>query len=200
MKKLLFFCLLQLSISVAFADPELIKHFSKTFNSNYEAGRCGDNILQLLERAEKLQINLNGARIIEITNTGNSVFGMLNVEFARESGRLNPQYPASGPRNLPGERNWYHHVVLEKDGLIYDYDFGNDPKVVPVKTYFHKMFLEEKKRSEGGEFYVGPEEKLKYYELLLRPGRETLQSRRDRQSSPTDKVLRLEDYLRDFTR
>ena len=186
-------------VTHSFADTELVKHFTSTFNSNYEASRCGDNILQLLERAEKLQINLNGARIIEITNTGNSVFGMVNAEFARESGRLNPQYPASGFRNLPGETNWFHHVVLEKDGLIYDYDFGNNPKVVPVRTYFEKMFLTEKKRSEGGDFYVGPEEKLKYYELLLRPGIETLHSRRNRQVSPTEKVLKLADFLRDFS-
>jgi len=179
-------------------DPALVAMFKQDFKTQYEEGRCGDNILGFLRRAEQQGLKLYNARILEITNHGFSMFGMVHAEFARASGGFNPQAEQDGFRNLPGERNWYHHVVLESDGYIYDFDFGNRPQVLEVKNYFEKMFFEDKRKSEGGEFYVGREEKLKTYEILIRPGLETLEARQERRSSPELGKFKLETYLKDF--
>ena len=189
------FLILFISLST-FAHSNLDELFEERFYSNYISGKCGDNITSFVAEAKKNKYDLHNASIIEITNAGFSVFGLLNVEFARESGRLNPEFPASGFRNLPGERNWYHHVIFEKDGYIYDFDFGNAPQVTPRDDYFEKMFLNEKRKSEGGEFYVGREGKLKDYKFLIRSALETILSRENNVKLPEGIEFKFSEYLK----
>lgn len=198
LNKFVIFLFLISNVSFAQKNPELLRQFKTDFTKYYVENQCGSNILGFLGRAETKGININNAHILEISNKGFSLFGLINAEFARESGRLNPNSGIDGIRNLPGETNWYHHVVLEMDGEIYDFDFGNSPVVLPVKAYFEKMFLDDKKASEGGERYIGRDEKLKTYEILVRPGLETIQARSENQKSPVKETLRLQDYLRGF--
>lgn len=171
--------------SLAFADPELIKMFKDSYTSNYVEGRCGDNITGLATRANEKRLNLNQANVLIIENKGGSLMGMVNVEFARNRGR----------NGSPGYMNWFHHVVLEKDGLIYDYDFGSSPQVVKVNQYFDKMFLSDKKGVGSSIDYVNPEEKLKDYEVEILPAIDMLNARRDRVKSPDGKKMRLREYL-----
>jgi hypothetical protein len=184
--------------SFAQKNPELLRRFKSDFTKHYVENQCGANILGFLGRADEKGQKISNAHILEISNKGFSLFGLINAEFARDSGRLNPNSANDGIRNLPGETNWYHHVVLEMDGEIYDFDFGNSPVVLPVKAYFEKMFLDDKKVSEGGERYIGRDEKLKTYEILVRPGLETLRARSENRQSPVKETLRLQDYLKDF--
>lgn len=181
--------------STVFANNSIDTLFEESFQTHYVSGRCGDNITNLLDRADISGIDISAANILEITNRGFTVFGMINVEYARASGRLNPEYPAQGLRNLPGERNWHHHIILEQDGFIYDYDFGNTPVISSVKDYFDRMFLNEKRKSEGGEFYVGEDEKLAKYKVVVRPALETLNARRNRNKYPESKEYSLQQYL-----
>jgi len=170
---------------LAFANTELKQLFSASFSTYYVEAKCGENILGLIQRADNKKINLNTANILEISNVGFSVFGLLNAEYARAGGR----------HGAPGERNWYHHVVLEMDGFIYDFDFGNTPNITTTKKYFEQMFLDDKRKSEGGEFYVGREEKLKYYEIVVKPALATMYARRDRVASPSGETMRLQQFL-----
>lgn len=186
---------LLISSFAAVASSEMVNLFTKSFYTHYESGRCGDNIIGLLSEAHEQGIDISKARILEISNKGYSVFGLLNVEFARESGRRNPDYPNSGLANLPGERNWYHHVVLEHNGLIFDFDFGNTPSVVSVADYFEKMFLIEKKREEGGNFYVGREEKLNKYAIVNHSAEAVIEARRNNMASPKAEDVKLCQYL-----
>ena len=39
-----------------------------------------------------------------------------------------------------GTRVWNFHVILERDGLIYDLDYTTQPQITDVFTYFEKMF------------------------------------------------------------
>jgi hypothetical protein len=200
MKKI-FILLILLSFSLlsfAQTEPVLYRQFKTEFHKNYVQNQCGSNILGFLSRAESQGQRVYNAHILEITNKGFSLFGLINAEFARGAGRFNPNQANDGIRNLPGETNWYHHVVLELDGYIYDFDFDNYPVVLPVKAYFEKMFLNDIKKSEGGDQYIGRDEKLKTYEVLIRPGIDTLRAREDRQPSPVSDVLRLQDYLMNF--
>jgi len=141
--------------------------FEQQFYSQYEQGKCGDNILGLLREAQAQKLPLDGARIIQIQNKGFTVFGLVNAEWVREAGRLIPGLPANERRYEVGERNWYHHVILYYEGLIFDFDFGNEPRVISVQDYFEQMFLNEKRNPDSRGTYVGREEKLKNYELAL---------------------------------
>jgi hypothetical protein len=147
-----------------------------------------------LSSANKDGINLANANIVEITNAGFSVFGMVNVEQARESGRRNPD-PTSLWRNLPGERNWYHHVVLEMDGFIFDYDFTNSPTVLSKKQYFDSMFFNELRSNQGGDFYVGREEKMKDYRIEFYDAIDGLNSFENRTRGPAKTKMTLSEYL-----
>jgi hypothetical protein len=180
---------LSLFISLlAHADLGLTQEFKQTYSSHYVASKCGDNILGLIGRADRKGINMSDAQIIEIENKGLSVFGMVNAEYVR------------GIRTdgKPSETNWFHHVILEKDGLIYDFDFSNIPEVLSVKEYFEKMFLKEKTRAQGGDQYVGREEKLKNYRITIKPALETYQARQNRQLSPEGETLSLGQYLNQY--
>ena len=195
---LLFFFLTFPLISLAQTEPILFRQFKSEYQKFYVENQCGSNILGFLTRAESKGQKVYNAHILEITNKGFSLFGLINAEFARGAGRLNPNHANDGIRNLPGENNWYHHVVLELDGYIYDFDFDNYPVVLPVKKYFEKMFLADLKKSDGGDHYIGRDEKLKTYEILVRPGLDTLRAREERRASPVSETLRLQDYLRNF--
>jgi len=187
MKKSYLLCLiLGLFSYSSFANPDyyLEKEFKSTFSTHYVEGRCGDNILGLLSRAESKGIKIENARILEITNKGFSLFGLINAEFVRQSNRA------------PSENNWYHHVVLEQDGYIFDFDFGNAPTISTVKEYFEKMFLNDIKQKYG--HYVGREEKLKTYEILERPALETIIARRNKKAAPELRKVRLINYLQDY--
>ena len=195
MKKLCFLLLVSLSFYSHASVLEVKKIFEKTFLDYYVASRCGDNIMRLVTAIDEARLDLYPAKILTIENEGFSVFGMVNAEFARQGGRLNPNASSDGFRNLPGETNWYHHVVLDYDGYIFDYDFGNTPQVLKAQAYMDKMFLIEKKKSEGGDFYVGREEKLKKYKITIMDALKTLEARRNRVRSPEGVKLSLEDYL-----
>jgi hypothetical protein len=184
--------------SYAQTTPFLLGHFKADYKKHYVENQCGSNILGFLGRAESKGKKVYNANILEISNKGYSLFGLINVEFAREKGRLNPNSSLDGIRNLPGETNWYHHVVLELDGYIYDFDFDNYPVVLPVRDYFEKMFLNDKKISEGGDRYIGRDEKLTTYEIIVRPGIETVRSRSENIKSPEGEKFRLGEYLKYF--
>lgn len=181
--------LFSLTISSAFADRELVRHFKETFSTHYQAGRCGDNITGLTARANVKRINLNNANILVVVNKGGTVFGMVNVEVAR--GAL---------RTGPGPKNWYHHVVLENNGLIYDYDFTDTPRVARVKDYFQYMFLSDKKGVGSSFDYVDPERKLNDYEVEIIPAYDYLNAKQERIKTPEGNKLRLRQFLMSFGR
>ena len=145
----------------------LTQLFERSFFSHYEAGRCGDNITQLVQMAQSQHLNLDGGFILLIQNQGYSTFGLVNAEQVRGAGRLIPGLPANERRYEVGEKNWYHHVILYYDGVIFDFDFGNEPRVLAARDYFEQMFLNEKRQPGFGGFYVGREEKLKNYKIEL---------------------------------
>ncbi len=170
------------------AQRTLKEEFVDTYVSGYQEGQCGKNILNLIGRGLDQDLDLKNAKIVEIVNKGFSMFGMVNAEYARSDRR----------DRMPDERNWYHHVILEKDGMIYDYDFGMSPSVQPVKAYFEKMFFIEKTTAQGASpgHYIGREEKLKTYQITIRPAVTTYEASINRQPYPAAKEMKLGDYLK----
>lgn len=146
------------------ANDAVVRAFEASFLRGYQANYCRQNIENFVRRANEAGLDLSRANIIELTNKGGSVFGMLNAEHARNQGRLLPK-PIDGMRLGPGETNWDYHVILELDGKIYDFDYGNTPQVVGVRSYIKKMFLDELPAEQGGRFFSAPAAKLDGYEL-----------------------------------
>lgn len=162
--------------------------FSSSFISGYQSNRCGANIMALIDRADQAGVDLSRANILELRNNGNTVFGMLNAEYARNQGKLLPQPTSDGMKFEPGETNWEFHVVLELDGEIFDFDFGNKPVVANVQDYFDKMFLEEQK----GKFNVMPGQKLADYKVIVISAQDYIK----RVRQPNETKLSLKDYLK----
>ncbi len=175
-----------LSSSGSLASPPLVRLFSERFHSGYRAGRCADNIEGLLHAARSRGIRLSDAWIIRIENQGFSAFGLVNAEHARQAGgRI---WESSSPEFHPGEANWYFHVILLADGLVFDFDYFNAPTVHPVARYFETMFLNESMTPEPGRMNVGRKAKLRDYRLTIEPARLS-----DETTEP--QVLTLEKFL-----
>lgn len=141
MKPLHLFILLFLtlsSIETAWSSPALKREFSETFYTHYEAGKCGENIAALAQRALAKGVDLRGAQAIVITNSGY----LFSTTYRRDAG-AKLSTPIGNIRFAPGIKNFYFHVALLKDGEIYDFDFGNHPEVLPAKEYIRRMFWEE---------------------------------------------------------
>jgi hypothetical protein len=170
MKLILSFFLALFTFSqISLASPALVAEFSESFSSGYREGRCGQNIADLLKRAQGKGIDIRGANVAVITNNGY----LLTTTHARNSGEklANPQTEF---RFAPGINNFYFHVALEKEGQIYDFDFGNSPQVVSTKEYIRRMFWEEPAKTE----YTGMEslEWRQKYTVAFVPAAEYLET------------------------
>ncbi len=170
--------------SFAGSAHELIPLFQKRFFENYVSARCGDNIRGLLDEAHVRGLDLSSAELIVITNQGPSVMGLVNAELAR-----------SEDGSKPGEQNWYHHVILAFDGLVFDFDFTNDPTPLPVAPYFEKMFLEEMRDRDRPWARVGRKRKLAEYKLQIFSGTEYYASQAARRAPTESRVVSLGEYL-----
>lgn len=188
---LILIALITLSTSLAQAAG-LDQIFASTFYSGYRSGYCGDNVMNLIKRANQDGVDVSRAKIVTIVNKGFTVFGMVNAEYVRNTGKLLAKPTAEGLKFAPGESNWYHHVILELDGEIYDFDFGNVPLVADAQAYFDKMFLEEKTVAQGGKFYAGAEKKLADYEITLLSAQDYLKAVRN----PNPVKMTLKDFLK----
>ena len=193
LKLVLFSAALTFSL-VSHGSEALTQQFRGEFYNQYRAGKCGQNVMELAERAAANGINISNARVLQIRNVGFSVFGLVRAEFARGSGPLANSPQPHGIRWYPGGTNWQFHAVLELDGLIYDFDFGNEPKVLRVAEYFEQMFLNEKENNPRAMFYVGRDEKLSKYEVTVVSAVDLV----SRRSSPSEEVMSLGKYLSRF--
>jgi hypothetical protein len=163
-------------------DPvRLGEIFREGFVSMYAPGGCGNNILRLVMKAEEARIPLKDAQVVVLENEGGSVFGMLNVESARDA-------------RWPGEKNWYFHVILVHGGLVYDFDYTNDPIVDTIEDYFERMFLREERRPPDG-FLVGRDNKLDDYSVRSVSPREYIQARSRGEKPRYSEKIWLRKYL-----
>jgi hypothetical protein len=169
----LFFIALLLSASTAFGQTSIAPVFESTFESNYKAGQCGINIMNLVKMAKEQGLDISQAKVIQITNKSSFNFGMVGAFEARGY-----RYPPPNREKIAYTdlRSWYHHVVLEHEGYIYDYDFGVEPRVLPVAEYFELMFLPEKKWSLGSNI-TSREDRLSGYQLEIHNAEDTLKTK-----------------------
>jgi len=133
--------------------------FRKSYYDSYREGQCGLNVLNFFERLETEGEDISGLSMVYVENKGTSVFGMVNAEKART--KLNGQLATE-------EKNWYHHqFAIDNKGIVYDFDYSNNPTPTPFKEYIESMFLNENECSnpKPAEFCGGRKEKLNDYQL-----------------------------------
>lgn len=183
MKLLTLIALILFSTSLV-ASPLLKKEFTDTFVSHYVNNKCGQNIMNLVRRASGKGVDMSKAKIIKLTGGGY----IMQALFARNEGTRLPS-PIGDIVFSPGVSPMYFHVVLEKDGLIYDFDYGNQPTVVPVKKYLEKMWLEIPANT-GGTIVDKLPYRLKSYEVNLLSAQQYLDDVR----FPEDRILSLNDF------
>ena len=124
------------------------------YYSDYKAQQCQENIRRFIKAAKEAGYDFSYAKVIVLRNKGISALGQVNARFAR----------SSNMNISPRERNWRFHVFLERDGLIYDFDYSNQPQILSVKDYFEKMFFNPKGINR---FKITKEEKLNEYTIEL---------------------------------
>ena len=188
----LYILLISLSFQTLAADLKgITKIFKNSFwSSHYEEGYCGKNIENLVTKAIEARLDLDGAEIVQITDEGGWMFGMVNALAAREGGRLITPASAS-PARSPGEKNWYFHVVLLVDGKVLDYDFTNQVKILPLKDYLNAMFIPVSKMSD----LEYKKSKMKSYKITTYPAEDYILRREQR--LPVSEI-EVESYLRDY--
>lgn len=148
--------------------------FKETYHSQlYEPRQCGSNIRRLLEKLSDSD-ELKDARVLGIGNKGFSYFGLVRARHARDTDRHG--------NARAWDRNWHHHVVLEKDGRIYDFDYGTDPKTPTIDEYFQTMFFDDPD--------VQADRKKKDYEIQVIDASEYLHRVKD-----SSVKMRLGEYL-----
>lgn len=121
------FCLLQTSF--ANANPILDRVFQETFHRSdiYIPSKCHDNIARLVQLATQA-----GVPATELTTIEFRPMAELWVYKGRDiRNKINPY----------GKRAYFHHVVLMAGNKIYDYDFTDQPRVLPVQAYFEEMMM-----------------------------------------------------------
>lgn len=164
LSSLLLACLIALP---AQASPNLDQAFRETFVSGYRGGACGQNINNLLELAKARGEKIESYTVLHLRNEGMSNLGLLMAEYARgEGSRL--RTPVNGINFDAGRKNWYFHIALLAGDKVYDFDFGNEPRVVSLREYIQTMFLTNYQAQPFPQ-YKDLNDKLDHIEVELIP-------------------------------
>lgn len=123
--KYLFLLLLVTQASFAADLPKLQKIFRDNFSNFYTPRMCGKNIDQFVRAADAQRIDLTNSYVMMIESPGFWTLQGFNVRGLKQDQR----------------QPWGHHVVLVADDYVFDFDFTNQPRVVPFVKYFKEMFV-----------------------------------------------------------
>ncbi len=168
----------------------LLPLFSDRYHNAYFSGRCGDNIINFLRKANEQGIDTRNISMVLIQNKGFSGFGMVNAEAARDSVRGVP---------VASEKNWYHHVIaIDSEGFVYDFDYTERPLITDLNTYAEKMFLNEPECIGGrpsGEFCIGRTDKLNDYTIKIIPSDVAISGEDDATELPS---VNLKSFLQNW--
>jgi hypothetical protein len=127
------------SVATASADRGLPELFAETFYSvDYVENECRENIFRFVESASANGLELRNAEIWMIEDYSGRIDQGVTGVVAR-----NPEAPSRTREN-----RWDYHTVLFDDGMIYDFDFTNEPQPIEESAYWLEMYLTGKERSD----------------------------------------------------
>jgi hypothetical protein len=131
--------------SVAADVKRIAERYQAEFHSGYTEGQCGQNINGFLMRLIQARVDISCV-----------------VGFLADGGGDVSVYHARNPYGAPERRTWFHHyfVVIpthagcereayqpRKTDQVVDFDFGNEPRLVPFREYLETMWLSKRLHS-----------------------------------------------------
>lgn len=155
-----------LSCSEPFQDisQSLFIEFNAFAKLNYCRNFCGDNVFKFIDHLEtnRPDIPLHGLKVHLITSPqavvvahSNKINQFLNETLNKpriytlnmENRKTLVLVPDGIQANLP----WRHHAVLEFDGKIYDFDYGDRPTAVSKELYYDQIYTVSAEVHSRGE-------------------------------------------------
>lgn len=135
----------QLRCEAVFQTP--IKQ--RKFQGVYQANACPDNAYNLFKKLKMDHPNedFSQAKILYIYSRWSGSY-----RYDQRTIRFRPF-----PSNKYYNKEWYFHVVVLHDNLIFDLDYGSENVAIPVREYFSQMF---------GARWIVHNNKLEYVETL----------------------------------
>lgn len=123
--KYLWLLLLITQVSFAADLAKLQTLFKSNYSTFYAPRFCGKNIETFVKAADKKKIDLTNSYVAVLKNPG---FWSLQA-FSARGLKLGERQP------------WSFHVILIADDYVFDFDFSNQPKVLPFKKYLKEMLV-----------------------------------------------------------
>lgn len=130
-----------IALTESYAQSTCSQLFNQKFKDSfydqkniYASGFCCVNVRDLLAKMTAEGVDLADAKVLYILND----LHRGSLESSRKKRTLKPVSARKEESNYWG---WTFHVVLEKNGLIYDLDFTHKPEALSVPEYFTKMFV-----------------------------------------------------------
>lgn len=114
--------------------------FTQLFYSSYRPGCCYENIWNFTRSLSEKQVDLSHAKVILLFIPEETLVALDTRDAWKE---------------------WKFHLVLENEGVIYDFDFTPTPAPLDFGTYFESMF---KAKSDAWGLDKQPD-KIRVYEL-----------------------------------
>lgn len=113
-------------------------------NACYNGSKCFDNIYHFVKNLaiNHPEISLKKSKVLYIFSSREKLDHTLVGQWL--GWNVNRYMPHSTSFRAINSREgtkvtWMFHVVLLYDSLIYDFDFGPEPKPIDIETYAHQM-------------------------------------------------------------
>jgi hypothetical protein len=123
----------------------IAERYQAEFHSGYTEGHCGQNINGFLMRLIQSRVDISCV-----------------VGFLADGGGDVSVYHARNPHGVPERRTWFHHYFIvipthagctreayqpRTTDQVVDFDFGNEPRLVPFREYLETMWLSRRLHS-----------------------------------------------------
>ena len=134
-----------ISTAVMAGEESVSEVFSSAFYNAeiHSLADCPSNVWRLIDRSVQAHADLSHAHVLYVLKPASE-----EVHSNSDLRRIHPLHARSGLGALTIP--WVFHVVLEKDGTIYDLDFHRAPRPMKTAEYFSQMFG----RAEGRAIFL----------------------------------------------
>lgn len=118
--------------------PVVWAAFEQSNQQKYQEGYCYDNVFDLIDRLKKGPAGYDPAKA-QVLYLYRSNHEQIPFYDSR-----NPDDPTDAQK----QKLWTFHVAFKYDGVIYDFDHGQEPVPVPEGKYYEKAILRPQGRDD----------------------------------------------------
>lgn len=144
------------------SQQQLFQVFNQSFydSSVYKPLYCDLNILRFFYSIKEIHENINPKDF-------NVYFFTTKywVEYRDTEIKFSVANQRQDLKNQSNPKGWNFHVVLEHKGVIYDFDYTNQPKPTGIKEYLKTFLWDQKLLTVSDGMYVGDHQKILIYKI-----------------------------------